>query len=210
MCLIENQLYYYTGYAVRYFRKWFIAFVFVGLLPACETAVTPQQFSDLRYTHLPTISLAVAGIEVVNQYQSSTKKPHVEGEFPVLPVMVAGNWLRDRLSAVGGSDVIRATVTKASVVEVPLKKSSGIRGAFTRDQSERYDATLALKIDILDSRGNLLGTISSQAKRSQTVSEDLSLAEREQVWFRMTEAMMNDLNSSLEKQIRQHFRRWLR
>lgn len=208
--LLEKQSYYYTGYVVRNFKKWFITFVLVGLLAACETTVTPKQFSDLRYTHLPTISLAVARIEVVNQYQSSTKKPHVEAEFPVLPAIVASNWLRDRLSAVGGSDVVRATVTKASVVEVPLKRSSGIRGAFTKDQSERYDATLALKIDILDFRGNFLGTVSSQAKRSQTVSEDLSLAERERIWFRMTEVMMNDLNKSLEKQIRQHFVRWLR
>ena len=170
----------------------------------------PKQFSDLRYTHLPTISLAVARIEVINNHQPSTKKPRVESEFPVSPAKVASNWLIDRLSAVGGTDVVRATVTKARVVEVPLKRSTGIRGAFTNDQSERYDATLALKIDILDSRGNLLGTVSSQAKRSQTVSEDSSLAEREQVWFRMVESMMTDLNRSLEKQVRQHFSRWLR
>ena len=67
-----------------------------------------------------------------------------------------------------------------------------------------------IKINIFDSRGDLLGTVSSEAKRSQTVSEDLSLAEREQVWFQMTENMMNDLNGSLEKQVREHFRRWLR
>jgi len=170
----------------------------------------PKQFSDLRYTHLPTISLAVARIEIINNHHPSTKKPRVESEFPVSPAKVASNWLSDRLSAVGGTDVVRATVTKAMVIEVPLKKSSGLRGAFTNDQSERYDATLALKIDILDRRGNFLGTVSSQAKRSQTVSEDSSLAEREQVWFRMVESMMTDLNRSLEKQVRQHFSRWLR
>ena len=195
---------------MEYFKKWCIVLGFAVLLLACETTVTPKQFSELRYTHLPAISLAVARIEVVNQYQSSAQKPHVEAEFPVLPAMVASNWLRDRLSAVGGAGVVRATVTKASVVEVPLKRSSGIRGAFTNDQSERYDGTLAVKINIFDSRGDLLGTVSSEAKRSQTVSEDLSLAEREQVWFRMTENMMNDLNGSLEMQVREHFRRWLR
>ena len=198
------------GYEMEKFKKWLIFFLIVGLVSACETAITPKQFSDLRYTHLPTISLAVARVDVINNYHTSAKKPHVESEFPISPAKVASNWLRDRLSAVGGSDVVQATVTKASVIEVPLKRSSGIRGAFTNDQSERYDATLALKIDILDSRGNLLGTVSSEAKRSQTVSEDSTLAQREQVWFRMVEAMMADLNRSLEKQLRQHFSRWLR
>ena len=131
-------------------------------------------------------------------------------EFPVSPAKVASNWLSDRLSAVGGQDVVQAIITKASVLEVPLKRSRGIRGAFTNDQSERYDATLAMKINILDSRGNLLGTVSSEAKRSQTVSEDSTLAQREQVWFRMVEAMMNDLNRSMEKQVAQYFSRWIR
>ena len=191
-------------------KKWIIFFVIAGLASACETAITEKKFSDLRYTHLPTISLAVARVDVINNYHTSAKKPHVESEFPISPAKVASNWLRDRISAVGGSDVVQATVTKASVLEVPLKRSSGIRGAFTNDQSERYDATLALKIDIIDFRGNLLGTVSSEAKRSQTVSEDSTLAQREQVWFRMVEAMMNDLNRSMEKQVAQYFSRWIR
>ncbi len=190
--------------------QWCLAVGLCGLLTACETTVPTKQFPDLRYTHLPAISLAVSRVEVVEQYQSSTVKPHVEAEFPVLPVRAASRWVRDRLSAVGGRDFVRATVTKASVVEVPLKRSSGVRGAFTKDQSERYDATLAVKIEIFDSGGKQRGIVSSEATRSQTVSEDISLADREQVWFRMTEAMMNDLNGSLEKQLREHFKRWLR
>ncbi len=192
------------------FKKWFIFFVIAGLASACETVITQKNFSDLRYTHLPTISLAVSRIEVINNHKPSTKAPRVELEFPVSPAKVASNWLSDRLSAIGGQDVVQAIITKASVLEVPLKRSRGIRGAFTNDQSERYDATLALKINILDSRGNLLGTVSSEAKRSQTVSEDSTLAQREQVWFRMVEAMMNDLNRSLEKQVAQYFSRWIR
>ena len=193
-----------------FLKQWCLTVGLFGLLAACETAVPNKQFPNLRYTHLPAISLAISRVEVVEQYQSSTVKPHVEAEFPVLPVRAASQWVMDRLSAVGGTDIVRATVTKASVVEVPLKRSRGVRGAFTKDQSERYDATLAVKIEILGSRGQQRGIVSSEATRSQTVSEDVTLADREQIWFRMTEAMMNDLNGSLEKQIREHFRRWLR
>ncbi len=195
---------------MKIIRPWGVAVGLFALLAACETTVPPKQFPDLRYTHLPAISLAVSRVVVVEQYQSATAKPHVEAEFPVLPARAASQWLKDRLSAVGGPDTVRATVTKASVVEVPLKRTSGVRGAFTKDQSERYDATLAVQIEILDSRGKQRGIVSSEATRSQTVTEDISLADREQVWFRMTEAMMSDLNSSLEKQVREHFKRWLR
>jgi hypothetical protein len=43
--------------------------------------------------------------------------------------------------------------------------------------------------------------VSSRAQRSRTVPEDVTLNDREKVWFEMTEALMNDLNASLERQI---------
>ena len=195
---------------MRFIQKCCVVLLLPAFLLSCEAIETKNIFPQLRYTHLPVISLAVSKIGIETKYQSAFKKPNVETEFPILPATVLRNWFKDRLSAVGGSAVIRATVTNASVVEVPLKQSGGIRGVFTKDQSERYDAVLSAKIEIFDYRGVLRGTVSSQAKRSQTVPEDVTLAEREVIWFRMLEAMMNDLNRSLDKQIRKYFQQWIR
>lgn len=183
---------------------------FLCLLAACETSVPPKQFAELRYTHLPKIPLAVSRVVVVEYYQSSKEKPYVEAEFPLLPARAAIQWLKDRLSPVGGPGFARATVMNGSVVETSLQRSRGIRGAFTKDQSERYDGTLLVKIEILDDFGGQQGFVSSEVKRSTTVSEDVSLADREQTWFRMTEEMIKDLDSSLEEQVRKHFKNWLR
>ena len=128
----------------------------------------------------------------------------------VSPAAVASNWGRDRLKAVGQSGVARVIVRRASVVEVPLKRTAGVKGAFTRDQSERYDAVIDMKVEIRDANGDLRVTAESTAKRSRSVSENVSLNGREKVWFEMTEAMMGDLNTSLEAQIRNHMNRWLR
>ena len=40
--------------------------------------------------------------------------------------------------------------------------------------------------------------------RSRTVREDASLNDREAVWFTMTEALLNDFDKELEKNIRQY------
>ena len=102
------------------------------------------------------------------------------------------------------------TVLEGGVVEVPLKKSTGIRGAFTIDQSERYDAVLAVKIQIFRENGSEAAMVSSRAERSRSVAEDISPYAREKLWFAMTEAMMNDLNADLERQIRTYFTGYLR
>lgn len=189
-------------------------FVFsVGILAAlaaCETTVPPRAFPDLRYNHLTPIRLDAVRVDVIQQYKSSGTKPNVEHEFPTRPAAVAAQWATDRLTAVGVNNTVRVTIVNGAVVEVPLKRTTGVKGVFTTDQSERYDGTLEIKIEILGPRGRQLASVSSQAKRARTVPENITLAERERVWFRMTESMMNDLNLSLERQIRQHFSSWLR
>jgi len=190
-------------------RNLFLALFILTPLAACETTPAPRAFADLRYGHLPPIQLNAARVTVVPQYKSNTVKPHVEAEFPVEPAMVAAQWARDRLRATGSGNSVRAMIINGAVVEVPLKRSTGIIGVFTNDQSERYDATLEVKIQMLAPDGREMASVASRASRSRSVPENISLAEREKIWFALTEAMMNDLNVSLERQILEHFSPWL-
>jgi hypothetical protein len=187
-----------------------VMFSIVTVLTACETTVPPRAFPDLRYNHLPPIRLDAVRVDVIQLYKSSGTKPYVEHEFPTRPATVAAQWATDRLKAIGVSNIVRVTITKGAVVEVPLKRTTGVTGVFTTDQSERYDGTLEIKIAIIGPSGRELASVSARATRSRTVPENITLAERERTWFRMTESMMNDLNLSLERQIQQHLARWIR
>ena len=182
----------------------------VFLLTGCATEVQKPGFSQISFAHLQPISLNVARIEFENRYVSPATRPNVEHEFPVSPAAVASNWGRDRLRAVGQSGVARVVVRRASVVEVPLKRTTGVTGAFTRDQSERYDAIIDMMVELRDADGNVRVTAESTAKRSRSVSENVSLIEREKIWFEMTETMMSDLNTALENQVRIHMKEWIR
>jgi len=179
-------------------------------LAGCETPVPKPVFPDLTYGHLPPIRLAVARIEVVPAYVSPAKKPNVEHLFPVAPAVAAARWLRDRLRAVGGRGLVRATVLQGGVVEVPLEKTTGLKGMFTVNQSERYDAVLEVRIRIFREDGSEAAMVTSRAERLRTVAEDITPYAREKIWFAMTEAMLNDLNDQLERQIRIHFTGYLR
>lgn len=182
----------------------------VLVLAGCATQVQRPGFPQISFAHLQPISLNVARIEVENRYVSPATRPNVEHEFPVSPAAVASNWGRDRLRAVGQTGTARVIVRRASVVEVPLKRSTGVKGAFTRDQSERYDAIIDMAVELRDANGDIRVTAESTAKRSRSVSENISLNDREKVWFEMTEAMMADLNTALENQIRIHMKEWIR
>ena len=179
-----------------------ILFVLAFGLAACETQPVPQ-FRELTFSQLEPIRLAVDNVEVIDAYRSPLRDPNVEHRFPTAPAAAARRWAEDRLIATGGGARAVYTIIDASVIESPLEPTGGVKGIFTRDQSERYDAILQVKIDVFDDTGGSRATTTVTARESRTVREDATLNEREQVWFDMTEALMDALNGQLESNIDQ-------
>ena len=179
--------------------------VFAGLLlTACETPAPAQKFPDLTYAHLGPMTLNVATLEVVSDYRATLKKPNVEHLFPVKPDHALERWAQDRLKAAGKRGAARFVIARASVTETPLKTKTGITGAFTTDQAERYDAVIEATLEIFGSGGIRKGFAHARVVRSRTVAEGISLNVREKTWFDLTEALMRDFNTEMEKNIRRH------
>ncbi len=190
---------------VRGWRRGVALLVCMIGLAGCETAPPAPQFPEITFTHLPPIKLDVVRIDVVRQYVSPGVKPNVEQLFPVLPATVAARWAHDRLRAVGGDGVARVVIKQASVVEVPLKRTGGIAGMFTTDQAWRYDAVLDVAVEVVGRTDGRRGSVEARAMRSRTAPEDISLNDRERLWFKLTEDLIGDVNTSLDRQIHEHF-----
>ena len=173
-----------------------------GLLTACtQRAVVGPRFPEITFQQHRPFEFAVGRITIVREYVPPLAAPNVDHLFAVPPMRMAEQWARDRLVAAGGPGELRYVIKRASVVEAQLPRTTGIRGAFTKDQSQRYDAVLEVEIEIRSERGYRDGIVSARAERRQSVSEDVSLAERERVWFSLTEALARDLNDEFERNI---------
>lgn len=181
-----------------------------GILAGCAGTADRPVYPQISFAHLPKIALDVARVDVASTYVSPATEPNVEHRFPVSPAASAMNWGRDRLQPVGAGGIARVTLERASVVEVPLEKTKGVRGAFTNDQAERYDGVITMSVEILNDAGERQGIVRATAQRSQTVPEDISLNEREKVWFDMTEKMMATINEALDAQVRTHLKTWIK
>ena len=115
------------------------------------------------------------------------------------------NWARDRLQATGTGRRVRVRIVDASVREVELPRTGGVRGAFTTDQAQRYDATVEMSVDIMGDRGFAERSVTAKAARSRSVPENITPNDREMVWYQLTKELMADLDVELERQIRSNF-----
>ncbi|MHA1598695.1 MAG: hypothetical protein ACTSV1_08235 [Alphaproteobacteria bacterium] len=178
-----------------------LAAVIALFLSGCAMTPPAQVLPELTYAHLQSIRLHAGTLEIVSDYKSTMVAPNVEHRMETSPGQAFRRWAADRLVLTGGADKARLTIVDASVVETRLATQGGLKGAFISEQAERYRASLKVKLEIIEPGGASRGFASAEAIRSITVPEDASLNQREQVWFNLVEALMNDFNAEFEKKI---------
>ncbi|MFQ5972142.1 MAG: hypothetical protein ACE5Q3_07390 [Alphaproteobacteria bacterium] len=181
-----------------------VALLTLGVLAGCAEVGPAPKFPELTYDHLAPIPLDVAELRIVTAYQPPLDVPNVEHRAPTAPATAARRWAEDRLIATGARGRRAVfTIVNAAIVESELERSSGLRGLLTTDQSERYDAALEVQLEVFSATGKREGLATASARRSRTVAENITLNERERVWFELTEKLMRDLNVELERSIRE-------
>jgi len=181
----------------------------LGMIGACATPPAPQ-FPELTFTHLPTIDLGVARIEIVDNFTPPADAKHVENRMPVTPEHALRNWARDRLRATGVSGTARFIIANAAVTETELKRSKGLTGVFTTEQSHRYDAAVNVEVRLDGVPRVSEAYAQAGITRSRTVPEDASINVREEAWFSLTEEVMKDFDPQMSASIRKHLADFVR
>ncbi len=172
----------------------------VLVLSACASAPV-RVLPEITFADSPRIGLDVARIEIVQRYQPTYSDPYVEHLFPREPASVIRRWAEDRLVARGASGTATLVIVNAAVTEEALARDPGLRGLVTIEQSERYQAEFAVRLEIAHPASRSSGTTNALARRSITVPENASLADRERIWFELTENTMRDLDAKFEQEV---------
>ncbi|MEH6404273.1 MAG: hypothetical protein V7750_12920 [Sneathiella sp.] len=182
----------------------------VLFIAGCVATPEQPEYADITFRHLAPIKLNVGEIRVVNEFRPSLKPPHIEHELPVKIDQSVLRWAADRLQAVGNSSAYAVlTIKDASAVEKELTKSSGVTGLFTNDQSELYEFHVSAELKIVDVNGST-GFVTADALRAKSVDEEITLNDRERLYYQQTEAVLQDFDVEMESNIRKFLPSFLR
>ena len=172
------------------------------MLAACETPAA-SAIPALTFAHLEPIRFAASTLEIVDQYQPSLVAPNIELDFPTSPAEAAKNWATARIDPAGETGSVRVIIENASVVKVDLPVRQGVAGLFFNEQDVRYEAVLEVMIEY---RRALFVTSSvrTEVMRSRTASENISVDARNQLFFKLTEDLLADLDREMVRNILQY------
>lgn len=178
-------------------------------LQSTQPVVEGPRFPEVSFNHKSPIEMGVRSIRTVSEYRPDRRGlpagyAHVEDRAPLVPEQVLKRWADQRLRATGGEFQARFIITEASLIKVPLPVDGSFIGWFRSEQNFRYDLTLDVVIEVLDSRGYLVASANSVIQRGATIAEDASAAARDDVLFTLVEAGMRDLDQELPSAMGQY------
>lgn len=176
---------------------------------ASEPIASPV--AQVGFAHLPVLTFNVARVDVVSHYKSPMHAPNAEHRMPAPPERALFDWALARLKSSGGASSMVATfvIEDAAVIETKVEKTPGFKALFTHEVTERYDARAVASLTIKGPAGQGSGSVRVSSTRSIEVREDATLAEREQAWVELVEAMMADFNAQMEIEIATYLAAWL-
>ena len=177
---------------------------------ACQNTKPPMQtLPEISFANLRPFNLDVGQLEIVSEYVPPGRSPNIEHLMPVSPEAGAQRWAQDRLKPMGRVGYARVVIRDAKVIEVPLAIDKGLTGAFKKEQEMRYDATLDVAVQILDARHMVVGETVARSSRSRTVTEGITLNERDRVLYDISESLAKDIDEQMSQLIRNFLGRWV-
>ena len=168
-------------------------------LAGCETPARTA-IPSLTFAHLEPVRFDAAIVEIDDQYRPALTDPNVEHLFPISPASAVRTWVEARIIAAGAGGSVRVIIEEASVVRTELPIRQGLEGLFFYEQNVRYDA--ALKVGIEYRREIFIeSSVRAQVTRSRTAPENITVDQRNLLFFAMTEDLLRDLDAEILRNI---------
>lgn len=176
------------------------------LVAACQpTPVTPS-YEVPRYNQLQRVPVNAATFTMQQRYHPPMHPPYVDHQLPIPIATAITRWIQDRVMAAGADGTVTFTIVDAHIVEEPLKKTSGIKGLFTTDQTIRFTGQLVVEANLHGSALNRHATAEAHATVTRTLEEGATSQQRTALLHEMMQALMASFNTNMAEQLRLRFR----
>ena len=186
-------------------RSLLLAAAAAATLAACQSAPIRPAPRSVDFSSFGPIVLNAAKIDFVDASRPAGGVVHVEQRATIPPLETMRRWTAERLQAAGRAGTVRVTVRDASIVEVPLPTTGGVKGYFTNDQAQRYEGRMEVEVTgegPVSGGGTFRGTTKAVATHTTSVPENVTLADREATISEIARRLAEEINARLDAGIR--------
>jgi len=161
----------------------------------------------ILFNKYAVISINASEIEIDNRYEMSRSEPHVEHFFPISLETTMKNLIDSKLLALGNSNKLRVVIDDLSVIREKLPEDTSFIGTFRKQPTHVLKSRVVMRFELVDKDRPdvILGHSTLVAKRDKPIFSGMSVAEKEHVYYQLTESLVDDVYKGFADTVQKYF-----
>ena len=187
-------------------NRYIIILLLVPLLCSCVSQKN-YLIKDINFIEYESLTIDASRLIVVQKYNTNVSAPYIDHLVKQDLVSLVNYWSIARLNteSINNTGNLQVTINAASIKALPVAENNKIEGLFISNAASNIEMNLDVTIDLLDQNNERISYVNLKVFKSQELSGNISLLEKDYRIQEMSRSIMMDFDSLAINKLKEIF-----
>ena len=189
-------------------NRYIIILLFVSLLCGCVSQKN-YLIKDINFIEYESLTIDASRLIVVQKYNTNVSAPYIDHLVKQDLVSLVNYWSIARLNAesMNNTGNLQVTINEASIKALPVEENNKIEELFISNAASNIEMNLDVTIDLLDQNNERISYVNIKVFKSQELTGNISLLEKDYRIQEMSRSIMMDFDSLAINKLKEVFKK---
>ena len=187
-------------------NRYIIILLLVPLLCSCVSQKN-YLIKDINFIEYESLTIDASRLIVVQKYNVNDTEPYIDHLVKQDLVSLVNYWSIARLNAesMNNTGNLQVTINEASIKALPVEENNKIEELFISNAASNIEMNLDVTIDLLDQNNERISYVNIKVFKSQELTGNISLLEKDYRIQEMSRSIMMDFDSLAINKLKEIF-----
>ena len=189
-------------------NRYIIILLLVPLLCSCVSQKN-YLIKDINFIEYESLTIDASRLIVVQKYNVNDSEPYIDHLVKQDLVSLVNYWSIARLNAesMNNTGNLQVTINEASIKALPVEENNKIEELFISNAASNIEMNLDVTIDLLDQNNEKISYVNIKVFKSQELTGNISLLEKDYRIQEMSRSIMMDFDSLAINKLKEIFKK---
>lgn len=189
-------------------NRYIIILLLVPLLCSCVSQKN-YLIKDINFIEYESLTIDASRLIVVQKYNVNDTEPYIDHLVKQDLVSLVNYWSIARLNAesINNTGNLKVTINEASIKALPVEENNKIEELFISNAASNIEMNLDVTIDLLDQNNERISYVNIKVFKSQELTGNISLLEKDYRIQEMSRSIMMDFDSLAINKLKEVFKK---
>ena len=189
-------------------NRYIIILLLVPLLCSCVSQKN-YLIKDINFIEYESLTIDASRLIVVQKYNVNESEPYIDHLVKQDLVSLVNYWSIARLNTESTNNTgnLQVTINEASIKALPVEENNKIEELFISNAASNIEMNLDVTIDLLDQNNERISYVNIKVFKSQELTGNISLLEKDYRIQEMSRSIMMDFDSLAINKLKEVFKK---